>query len=131
METGELATPSLITRAAEIAVAEGADFLKTSTGKVPTNATPDAVRTLLAVIAQHGGRVGLKIAGGLKTMDDVQAYLALADAACGQAWLAPAHLRFGASSLLPVLLAALDGGAGNESDQRAATRPDTGTDAGY
>ena len=109
LETGELASPALITRAAEIAVAEGADYLKTSTGKVPINATPEAVQRLLTVIAQHGGRVGLKIAGGLKTMDDVQLYLTLAAAACGEAWLAPERLRFGASSLLPVLLAVLDG----------------------
>lgn len=116
LETGELASAALITHAAEIAFAEGADFLKTSTGKVPINATPDAVRTMLAVIAQHGGRVGLKIAGGVKTMHDVQTYLALAAAACGDAWLTPAHLRFGASSLLPVLLAAIDGETGQRAD---------------
>ena len=111
LETGELQDAALIRRAAVLAVDGGADFLKTSTGKVPVNATPEAAAVLLAVIAERGGQVGLKVAGGVATLADVQRYLALARDACGAAFLAPSTLRFGASSLLSVLLAAIDGGS--------------------
>lgn len=109
LETGELREPRLIRQASELAVQEGADFLKTSTGKVPVNATPEAVAVMLDVIAPQRERVGLKVAGGLSNVADVQRYLALARQACGDDWLTPRRLRFGASSLLPVLLAVLDG----------------------
>ncbi|HET7867730.1 MAG TPA: deoxyribose-phosphate aldolase [Burkholderiaceae bacterium] len=109
LETGELRESRLIRQASELAVQEGADFLKTSTGKVPVNATPEAVAVMLEVIAPQRERVGLKVAGGLSNVADVQRYLALARQACGDDWLTPRRLRFGASSLLPVLLAALDG----------------------
>lgn len=109
LETGELREARLIRQAGELAVQEGADFLKTSTGKVPVNATPEAVAVLLEVIAPQRDRVGLKVAGGLASVADVQRYLALARQACGDDWLTPHRLRFGASSLLPVLLATLDG----------------------
>jgi deoxyribose-phosphate aldolase len=109
LETGELRELRLIRQASELAVQEGADFLKTSTGKVPVNATPEAVAIMLEVIAPQRERVGLKVAGGLASIADVQRYLALARQACGDEWLTPRRLRFGASSLLPVLLAALDG----------------------
>lgn len=115
LETGELKEAALIRRASEIAIDGGADFIKTSTGKVAVNATPEAVAVMLQVIAERGattGRtVGLKVAGGVASVADVQRYLALAEEACGEAWLGPAHLRFGASSLLPVLLAAIEGAA--------------------
>ncbi|WKB53200.1 deoxyribose-phosphate aldolase [Eleftheria terrae] len=109
LETGELRDPATILEAGRIAAAEGADFLKTSTGKVPVNATPEAVACLLQVINEHGGRVGLKIAGGVTGIADVQAYLDQVARACGDSWLTPEHLRFGASSLVGALLAALDG----------------------
>ena len=109
LETGELREPRLIRQASELAVHEGADFLKTSTGKVPVNATPEAVAVMLEVIAPQRERVGLKVAGGLASVADVQRYLALARQACGDDWLTPRRLRFGASSLLPLLLATLEG----------------------
>src|SRR5574337_551158 len=109
LETGELREPRWIRTAAELAIEAGADFLKTSTGKVPVNATPEAVACMLEVIRAQGARVGLKVSGGVATMEDVECYVALAAQACGAAWLSPRHLRFGASSLLPVLLAVLDG----------------------
>jgi deoxyribose-phosphate aldolase len=111
LETGELQEPRLIRQAAVIAAGQGADFLKTSTGKVPVNATPEAVAVLLEVIAPQRERLGLKVAGGLGGLADVQRYLALAQQACGAGWLTPQRLRFGASSLLPVLLATLQGDA--------------------
>jgi deoxyribose-phosphate aldolase len=120
LETGELREARLIRQAAGIALQEGADFLKTSTGKVPVNATPEAVEVMLEVIRPLRARVGLKVAGGVASIADVQRYLALARQACGDAWLTPQRLRFGASSLLPVLLAALDG------DAQAAAAPGAG-----
>jgi deoxyribose-phosphate aldolase len=109
LETGELRTAERIRDASRIALAAGADFLKTSTGKVPVNATPEAVSPMLEAIREHGVRAGLKVAGGVATMADVQRYLALAADTYGMERLSPATLRFGASSLLTVLLATIDG----------------------
>jgi deoxyribose-phosphate aldolase len=120
LETGELREPHWIRTAAELAIEAGADFLKTSTGKVPVNATPEAAACMLEVIRARGARVGLKVSGGVATIEDVECYAALAAQACGAAWLSPRHLRFGASSLLPVLLAVLEGAP--TSDRRRTTR---------
>lgn len=109
LETGELRTEEHIREASRIALAGGADFLKTSTGKVPVNATPEAVAVMLDAIREHGAPTGLKVAGGVATMADVQRYVALAAATYGVGGLSPRTLRFGASSLLPVLLSAIDG----------------------
>lgn len=111
LETGELQRADLIRQASAIALREGADFLKTSTGKVAINATPQAVEVMGEVIREHGARVGLKVAGGVATIADVQRYVALAAQVYGAARLGPGTLRFGASSLLAVLIAAIDGGA--------------------
>lgn len=113
LETGELRAARHIRAASEIALEAGADFLKTSTGKVPVNATPDAVAVMLDVIGADGCRAGLKVAGGLSTLADVKQYLALAAATYGQQRLSSATLRFGASSLLQVLLAAIEGRSGD------------------
>lgn len=111
LETGELRDAALIRRAAAIAIDGGADFIKTSTGKVAVNATPQAVAAMLRVIGERGGgRVGIKVAGGVATLAGVRSYLALVRDACGDAALTPRRLRFGASGLLPVLLSAIDGG---------------------
>ena len=115
-QAGKLQTPALIRQASELALAEGADFLKTSTGKVKVNATPEAVREMLAAIRASGGACGIKVAGGVATMADVQAYVELVREALGEAALTPARLRFGASSLLPVLIDEIEGrGAGAAS----------------
>ncbi len=108
LETGALREARWMRAAAELAIDAGADFLKTSTGKVPISATPEAVACMLEVIRGRGARVGLKVSGGLARIEDVECYLALAARACGEAWLSPQHLRFGASSLLPVLRALLE-----------------------
>jgi deoxyribose-phosphate aldolase len=112
LETGELGDPARITRAAEIAVEEGTDFLKTSTGKVAVNATPEAAQLLLDVIRGAPRRVGLKPAGGVRTTEDAATYLALCDRVMGPDWAGPATFRIGASGVLAALLATLDGGAG-------------------
>lgn len=108
IETGELQTAELIWQACEIGLAARVDFLKTSTGKVPVNATPQAAALMLDAIALDGGRCGFKAAGGIRTLDDAAIYLGLAADRLGDAWITPAHFRIGASSLFTELTAALD-----------------------
>ncbi|MFC3282253.1 deoxyribose-phosphate aldolase [Litchfieldella rifensis] len=108
LETGELQDPQLIRRASELAIAGGADFLKTSTGKVVVNATLEAAEIMLSAIRDSGRNVGFKAAGGVRTADDAKAYLDLAARLMGEHWMTPAHFRFGASSLLGNLLTTLE-----------------------
>jgi deoxyribose-phosphate aldolase len=110
LETGELADPALIGIAAERALDGGADFLKTSTGKVKVNATPRAAEILLKAIERRGSRAGFKAAGGVRTIDDAALYLDIADRIMGSGWAGPRHFRFGASGLLAALIATLDDG---------------------
>ena len=117
LETGELRDPALIGLAAERALRGGADFLKTSTGKVPVNATPEAARILLDAIARHGGRAGFKAAGGVRSVADAGVYLGLADEIMGPGWAGPKHFRIGASGLLDALLATLEGTEAAEDDE--------------
>lgn len=116
LETGMLREPPLIRRAADLAISEGADFVKTSTGKVEVNATPDAALAMLASIASTRRQVGLKPAGGIRTLADARAYLELADAAMGDGWARPETFRLGASSLLGALTVAL-GGSGQQASE--------------
>jgi len=109
LETGELKDPELIREAASTAIIVGADFIKTSTGKVPVNATPEAAAIMLKVIAERGGKTGFKAAGGIRTLDDAAVYLDLAGEIVGPDWAAPDTFRFGASGLLDALLAEIDG----------------------
>lgn len=109
LETGELKDAALIRRAADIALAHGADFLKTSTGKVPMNATPEAARILLQAILDAKSPCGLKVAGGVRRVADAAAYFDLVDAMMGAHWATPAHFRIGASGLLDDILAVLSG----------------------
>ena len=111
LETGVLGTERLVAEASRRAIAAGADMLKTSTGKVAVNATPEAAATMLAAIRGAGRPVGFKAAGGIGTTAAAGRYLALADAAMGPGWAGPERFRFGASSLLDDLLAVLDGRA--------------------
>jgi deoxyribose-phosphate aldolase len=103
LETGTLGGAGTIASVARAAVMEGVDFLKTSTGKVAVGATPEAVAVLLQVIVEAGGRVGLKVAGGVRTKAQAAAYLAQAEAALGPGWAGPARFRIGASRLLDEL----------------------------
>jgi deoxyribose-phosphate aldolase len=121
IESGELAVPALVAQATQIAIDEGADFVKTSTGKARVHATPSAVATMLDVIHRSGRQTGLKVAGGVQTVADVERYLGLAMPVFGTAGLVPARLRFGASSLWPALIEHLQGrAAGTASDPSAA-----------
>lgn len=105
IESGELQTPALIRRASELAIDAGADFLKTSTGKVPVNATLAAAEIMLTVIKESGTEVGFKAAGGVKTAAQAASYLQLARKLMGASWPSPRTFRFGASSLMGDLLA--------------------------
>ena len=105
LETGVLATPELIRAACAIGLEEGVDFLKTSTGKVPINATPDAAAVILDAIAAAGGHCGFKAAGGIRTLANAMAYLQLAEDTLGAGWSDPAHFRIGASALFGELSA--------------------------
>lgn len=109
LETGELAEPDLVRGASRLALAAGADFLKTSTGKTGVSATLEAATIMLETIRDAGpGRVvGLKPSGGIRTVADAAGYLALADRVMGPGWVSPKTFRIGASGLLDALDAAL------------------------
>ncbi|MGO4998130.1 deoxyribose-phosphate aldolase [Oceanisphaera sp. W20_SRM_FM3] len=111
IESGALATAELITQACELAIKGGADFIKTSTGKVAVNATLTAAELMLTAIRDSGKHVGFKAAGGVRTTAEAQQYLQLAAGIMGKDWLTPAHFRFGASGLLTQLLETLRGKA--------------------
>lgn len=114
LETGELADVALIRSAADVAMASGADFLKTSTGKTPRSANPAAAAVLLDVLAAVGTG-GLKVSGGIRTVEEARVYLDLADERMGPTWVAPERFRFGASGLLDDVLALLGTGRGARS----------------
>jgi deoxyribose-phosphate aldolase len=114
LETGELHDAALVERASRLAIGAGADFLKTSTGKVPVGATRPAAEAMLRAIEAVPGareRVGLKLSGGLRRVADLMPYLDLVERHLGAAALQPGRLRFGASSLLDDIEAVLGGAA--------------------
>ena len=108
LETAELATLDNVSRASWLAMLAGADFIKTSTGKVSPAATPPVALVMLAAARDHaqasGRRVGVKVAGGVRTAKDAIRYLVLVKETAGPEWLTPALFRIGASSLLNDLL---------------------------
>ena len=109
LETGGYPSQVEVRAAADLAIAEGADFVKTSTGKTDRSATPEAVRALLESIRHSDRSVGVKPSGGIRTLDDAAAYLALADEVMGPSWATAETFRFGASGLLDAVDAVLDG----------------------
>ena len=115
IETGELKSEALIRRASELAIDAGADFIKTSTGKVPVNATLEAAHTMLTVIQTKNRAVGFKAAGGVKDAAKAAEYLQLAAEILGEEWICARTFRFGASSLLASLLETLGHGTAPKS----------------
>jgi deoxyribose-phosphate aldolase len=109
LETGEYPSEALVAEAARLAIGEGVDFLKTSTGKSKVSATPAAAQVLLEAAKSAGRPVGVKISGGVRSLADARSYLTLADEIMGPDWVAPSTFRLGASSLRDALLAALSG----------------------
>ncbi len=108
LETGELATLDNVCRASWLSMLAGADFIKTSTGKVSPASTPPVALVMLSAVRdfEHasGRRVGVKVAGGIRTAKDAIRYLVLVNETAGAAWLTPDLFRIGASSLLNDLL---------------------------
>lgn len=118
LETGSYPSQAAVRAAADLAIAEGAEFVKTSTGKTDRSASPDAVRTMLDAICAAGRPVGIKPSGGIRTVADAAMYLALADEVMGAEWATPATFRFGASGLLDDVDAVLAGdGPGDRLDE--------------
>lgn len=109
IESGVLDDAALIQRASELAIEGGADFIKTSTGKVEINATLEAAEIMLEAIKASGQAVGFKAAGGIRTVEEAADYMAVASRVMGASWLTPANFRFGASSLLGSVLSTLSG----------------------
>ncbi len=111
LETGVLVSDALVARAAQLALDAGADFLKTSTGKTPVSATPQAATVMLSAIAAdpRGARVGFKAAGGIRTVAEAMVYFALVEQLLGASALNPQRFRIGASSLLNDIEAVLGG----------------------
>jgi deoxyribose-phosphate aldolase len=104
LETGELETYDNVRRASDLAMAAGADFIKTSTGKVQPASTLPVTLVMLEAIrdfhSQTGRMVGMKPAGGIRPSKEAIAYLTTLYETLGPAWMTPAYFRFGASSLL-------------------------------
>jgi len=103
LETGELVTLDNVRKASDLAMEAGADFIKTSTGKVKPAATPSVVLVMLEAIRDFykrtGKIVGMKPAGGISTAKLAIQYLVMVRETLGQEWLTPDRFRFGASSL--------------------------------
>ena len=108
LETGELGTYDRVRRASLISMAAGADFIKTSTGKLPVSATLPTGLVMAEAIRDYvdatGRRVGLKVAGGIRSAKDALRYLVIVNETLGDEWLSPDLFRIGASSLLNDLL---------------------------
>ena len=103
LETGELKTVANIRKASELAILAGADFIKTSTGKVPVAATPLAAIIMIDTIKEYyeaiGKMVGFKPAGGMKTPEDAMTYYYLVKGILGESWLNKDLFRVGTSRL--------------------------------
>jgi deoxyribose-phosphate aldolase len=112
LETGELGTYDNIRRASDLALEAGADFIKTSTGKIGTNATFPTALVMCEALRDYarrtGERRGLKVAGGVRTTKQALTYLVIVKETLGDAWLNPGRFRIGASSLLDDLLMQLE-----------------------
>lgn len=119
LETAALGPPAKVAEATRDAIAGGADFVKTSTGKGAGGATLEAAEAMLKEIRAAGGRVGFKASGGIRRVTEAAAYLALAERILGPDWPTPERFRFGASSLLGDVLQQLGGdsrtGAGGDT----------------
>lgn len=104
LETGELGSLDQVRLASDLAIAAGAHFIKTSTGKIQPAATPPVTLVMLQAIADHqrrtGERIGMKPAGGIRTSKQALAYLCMLYETLGPDWMTPEYYRFGASALL-------------------------------
>jgi deoxyribose-phosphate aldolase len=112
LETGELGTYDRVRKASQIAMLAGADFIKTSTGKIQPAATPAVTLVMLEAIRDFfyatGKKIGMKPAGGIRTAKQALHYLVLVKETLGDAWLTPDLFRLGASTLLNDVLMQLE-----------------------
>ncbi len=112
LETGLLVTHERIARASFLAMENGADFIKTSTGKVEVNATPVAAFVMCEAIAAYykatGRKVGFKAAGGISSAMDAVCYYSIVSSVLGKEWLRKDLFRFGVSRLANNLLSAVE-----------------------
>jgi deoxyribose-phosphate aldolase len=108
LETGELGTLDNVRRASMLAMAAGADFIKTSTGKINPAATLPVTLVMLEAIRDYealtGVQIGMKPAGGIRTSKEAIRFLVVLNETLGVRWMTPEWFRFGASSLLNDLL---------------------------
>ncbi len=110
IESGELKSTALIAQATQLALAAGANFIKTSTGKTPVSATLEAATVMLQQIAVSShASAGFKASGGIRSVPEAKAYLDLAGNTLGQSALTAQRFRFGASGLLKDIEAVLAG----------------------
>lgn len=109
IESGVLQDPKLIELASDISIANGADFIKTSTGKVAVNATLEATEVMLNSIKKSGKKCAFKAAGGVRLVSEAKEYLDLTAKIMGADWINSNTFRFGASSLLGDVLNVLHG----------------------
>ena len=113
IESGALKTPELIRKASLISMAAGADFIKTSTGKIDVAATPEAAVVMCQAINDYynktGRKVGFKAAGGVKSPQDAALYYTIVEQILGEQWLTTDLFRIGASSAANNLLSAIVG----------------------
>eukprot|EP00398_MALV-I-01_sp_L67-1_P000332 gene332-256_t len=153
IESGELVDAAMIRKASEISIAAGADFIKTSTGKKPISATPEAAREMLTVLKDNLDKsktkdeddqkdkdevdskvsdtrvLGFKAAGGIKTTEQADIYLSLADEIMGKEWVSADTFRFGASSLLTDLVKQIEAETQAESEQTKESTKEIEKDA--
>lgn len=113
LETGALKSASNIMKASVLAIYAGADFIKTSTGKLDPAATPEAVLVMCkaakAYFEQTGEKIGIKVAGGVRTPEDAVKYYCIVKSVLGEEWLTKDLYRIGASSAANNLLSAIVG----------------------
>lgn len=113
IESGALKTPELIRKASLLSMLAGADFVKTSTGKIDVAATPEAAVVMCQAIRDYygktGRKVGFKAAGGVRTAEDAALYYTIVEEILGQEWLTTDLFRIGASSAANNLLSAIQG----------------------
>jgi deoxyribose-phosphate aldolase len=119
LETGALGSAAMVEAAGELALAEGADFLKSSTGQGGTGATPSAAEAMLRVIRRAGRRAGLKMSGGIRTLAEAKRYLELAERTMGPDFIAPATFRIGSSTLYDELVRAIEAPTPESADDGA------------
>ncbi len=109
LETGSLKDYSLIRKASLLAIGSGADFIKTSTGKISPGATPEAMVVMCLAIKDYynrtGKKIGIKPAGGISDSETALLYYAIVDEILGESWLHSERFRIGASRLSNCLMA--------------------------